>query len=722
MASSVTFSVLGPLDVTAGGVPVNLGGIRSQRVLAVLLLRANQTVPLQDLVSSVWEDDPPRTAEHQVRKIVSDLRLRIPGGAAFLRTSVAGYRAAVADGQLDLRLFEQCLDEARAARASGDVRREAERLTTALRPWRGTPLEGLDLPALRSLVAALLERRLAARERLMELWIEFGEAHEAVEQLTTMSGEHPLREHLHALLMQALAACGRQAEAIEVFHRLRRLLTQKLGIEPGPEVRRRYRQIVESGAGHVTAAPPVPSVAPAAPATLPYDIPDFIGRKRELDALMNTVSRTGDTALTIITLDGMAGVGKTALAVHAAHRLADRYPDGRLFIDLGGFSTDGRDPVQPFDALGRLLRALGLPAEQVPHALADRIALWRTHTASRRLLLVLDNAANAGQVEPLLPGGGRCCVLVTSRAQPADLDGSVPVSLHPLAPDEGLALLAALLGTARTAAEEQSARQVVALCDGLPLAIRVAAAPLRRRPHQTLEDVALRLRESDSPLDELVSGGRSVRAALTASVHALSPGQQSLYWNLGICTGPDFDVYTAAALAALPPETAGRHLEAMLDLHLLVQPRPYRYAFRGLHRALVRAAAPECPAAAPEPLRLLEYYLTTAQRAARHFGRTCPPAIRGSSPMARPALRHTADALAWFDTEHPNLLASLELAEAIDHQRYRAVLPLTLLPYLRVRGHHDEELRLLRVSSRAARRLGDARLEHLVLTCLRAYH
>ncbi|MFS8201115.1 BTAD domain-containing putative transcriptional regulator [Streptomyces sp. CWNU-52B] len=642
--SAVRFELLGTLVISVGGKQLHLRSPHARAVLIALLLEANRLVPISQLVEAVWEQNPPATAEHQVRKIVAALRTRIPDLQEILVTDGPGYRIAVGDDQLDLIAFDRALD---AARRCDTVDDEAAALEAALGLYRGRVLPDSRSWVLASAAAALEDRCLSTRERLLELWLAQGRAQDAVGELIPLAAEHPLRESVSALLMAALYRVGRTADALHVYHDLRKQLAEQLGIDPSDVVNSRYQQILrnEIGSDHEPVAGPGRPTAPALPAgpprSLPHDLPDFTGREAELDRLLSRVTAdTTDTADTsadtvdtsdtsgaanrrsvrIVTVDGMAGSGKTALAVHAAHRLAERYPDGQVFLDLHGFSSYGA-PVGPRDALGTLLRTVEVPDEHIPVHLADRESLWRSLTAERRMLLLFDNVLSSDQVRPLIPSGPGCLVLVTGRPRLAELDGATPLPLPLLSPAGGLALLRRLLGGRRVDAEPGAAAELVALCGRLPLALRIVAARLANRPHWTLAYLAGRLRDDTARLDELAVEQRSVRTALDLSYAAVPRRHQELFRLLGAHPGPDFDGPAVAALAGLSPQRAESLLEDLLDARLLVQHTSGRYAFHSLVRDLARESAARDPYPAHGAgHRLLDFCLPVADGAARRDG------------------------------------------------------------------------------------------------------
>jgi DNA-binding SARP family transcriptional activator/tetratricopeptide (TPR) repeat protein len=697
-----------------------LGGPRQERVLAVLLLEANKVVPVYRLVDAAWGEDPPTTASHQVRKMAADLRRRLPSPATTIVTDGPGYRMIIADDQLDLRMFELRLARAKEAEAAGLLSNAVTQLEAALALWRGPALAGLDSPVLRASAAVLDERRLSATEHLMELRLSLGEARELCGDLRALLVEHPLRETLRRQLMLALYRSGRQADALHVYDEGRRLLAEELGIDPGTELARLYEDILRSDSrlDLAVAAPPEPERPPAAwtaepavtpPSTLPYDLPDFTGRAEELEALLNIVDKAPGSTPTVITVDGMAGVGKTTLAVHAAHRLADRFPDGQLFVDLHGF-TPGRDPAGVAEALSTLLAALGVPGDQVPIDVVARSAAWRVQAAGRRLLVLLDNAANTAQIRPLLPGTGGSLVMVTSRSR-LSLDGAMPLSLVLPSDADALTLVGRLLGEDRVALEPTEVAGLIEACGRLPLAMRLAATRLNNRPHWTVGYLVTRLRREERRLGELVVDDRSVEAAVGLSYRGLGPEQQQLFRRLGLHPGPDFDATAAAALVDVPRESAEVLLEDLLDARLLLQRQLDRYTFHDLLRSYAQAAVRADPQAERDEavLRLVDYYLHTADTAAYLIqpGRLRVELKLAHPPRETPVLADRAEAMDWFDAERLNLLAVARYCARHRLDVHTSHMPRAIAMYLLLSGQIQDEAALLDAGLDAARRLGD---------------
>lgn len=740
------FLILGSLEIWAGAERLQLGGPRQEQVLATLLLEANHVVPLSRLIDAAWDEQPPATAAHQVRKLVSDLRRRLPAGPETLVTDGPGYRAVIAPDRLDATRFEHCVARARKAEAAGERRDAVAQYQAALDLWRGPVMAGECGPVVASAATVLHERRLRAAERLVELRMELGESREVLDRLRALVAEHPLRESLRSLLMTALYRCGRRADALHEYETLRRTLSDELGIDPGPELAQLHQRILQDSADLLPPAepappPPAPLAAPVAPAavtpaaaavtvprTLPYDLPDFTGRGRELARILAAAEEPARGALRVIAIDGMGGSGKTTLAVHAAHALAEHYPDGQLYIDLCGFAPD-RKPLHPAAALDVLLRTLGVPGLAIPDDPVELSALWRTATADRRLLILLDNAVDAAQVERLLPTGPGALVLITARARLTALDGAVVFSLCALAPDAALGMLAGVLGRERVEAEPDPARALVQLCGRLPLALRIAAARLHNRPQWTIADMVDRLRDKGARLDQLELGDRSVATMIGLSYDTLPEDRRGCFRLLGVHPGSDFEPWAVAAFTDLPAPRAESVLEDLLDARLLEQCSAGRYRFHDLVRSYAFGLAQkhDSPGRRDAAVdRLLEYYLAAAHQAAdilqpgrRQVG--FGPSARGARRTAPdPAIRDAESALAWFDREYPAILSALRCAAGRGKDRYTGYLPNALVHYLRLRGRVDELLELLETAVAAARRLGDGVLERLNLMDLAA--
>ncbi|MFC7615136.1 ATP-binding protein [Actinokineospora soli] len=464
-----------------------------------------------------------------------------------------------------------------AARARSSAEETALGLYGALALWRGDPLAGVAGSAVVDRVrAGLAQERLAVTEEWAERELELGRHREILGELTALCAEHPFQEKLVGLLVLTLHRCGRQAEALQRYEECRRLLADSLGVDPGDELRAAHERILRADADAARPAPE-PTRPRRRPSTLPFDIPDFAGRAAEVDRLLGTTTARG----AVVTIDGMAGVGKSATAVRVAHRLAERYPDAQVFVDLHGF-TPSREPVPPAAALDTLLRSVGVPAGEIPAELDHRVAAWRAEMAGRRAVVVLDNAIDAAQVRPLIPGAPGCVVIVTSRKRLPTLEGAVALSLDVLPADDARALVEGVVGPAP--GERAALDELAELCGRLPLALRIVAARLRHRPQWTVADLVDRLRSEQQRLEELRVDDHDLAAAFALSYRHLDTDQQRVFRLLGVHQGADIDAHAAAALTGLPLRRAADLLDELVDHHLLEQRTRGRFGFHDLLR------------------------------------------------------------------------------------------------------------------------------------------
>ncbi len=611
------FNVLGPLEVHADATPSEFGG-KPGTLLALLLLHANSWVSVDQIIDALWGETAPPSANGNVKTYVWQLRRSLPSPACGQRIEghPGGYRIQVASRELDALALEDLARDGRRAMDKGDPERAAQHFGAALRLWRGTPYPELPAGIAGIATARLEEQRWEVCERFADALVARGRYVDAVALLQPLTAEDQLREGLWVRLICALSAAGRRSEALAAYQRARRLLHDELGVDPGPELREVQRRVL---AGEQLTTPALPLRSrprEARRSYLPRDIPDFTGRALELEALLAAGPRC-DRALRVAVMDGMAGVGKSTLALHVAHRLLDRYPDGQVLCDLRAHTDDrpvghsGQSgPIEPAQALGGLLRAFGVPRAGVPTGLEERAALWRATLADRRVLLVLDDAASAAQVRPLLPGDGGSLVLVTSRSRLAGLDGVSTLTLDLFSDLDALALFAAAVGDRRVHDEPSAAAEVVRLCGYLPMAIRVAAGRLRQRQAWSVATLADRLRESDGRLAELHAEDRGLSVMFAASYQHLDPAGQRMFRLLGLAPCEEIDVARAAALAGLPAGEAEQVMERLLDQHLVMQPRQGCYRLHDLlheyarETALATETAPQRQAAMARLTRL----------------------------------------------------------------------------------------------------------------------
>jgi DNA-binding SARP family transcriptional activator/tetratricopeptide (TPR) repeat protein len=636
--AAARFAILGPVEVYAGGRTLHGLAPRHRAVLAYLLVHARTVLSADRLVDAIWGVTPPGTARSQIHATITAIRrmLREAGCEHVLQTRAGGYVITPEPGQLDLDEFTELVSTPADGR-QGSV----DRIRAALRLWRGQPLADVNAEYAPATRARLEERRLAAVERLAELGLSLGHHQGLVEELVEHVEANPLREGLVRALMRALYRAGRQVDALSAARAFRATLADELGLDPTAAFTDLESAILRSdpsldaapGAGTPEATP---EPQPRHTNVLPYDIPDFTGRTAELDRL---VDATPDDRLAVLSIDGMAGVGKTTLAVHVAHRLAPRYPDGQLFLDLQAH-TAGHRPLELGAALDDLLRQLGVPAERVPAEPAARAALWRAELSGRRVVVVLDNVVDADHVLPLLPGASPSTFLITSRVRLTDLDGATTLSMDVMPAADAAELFVRIVGT-RAESEPDAVLDVLQMCGFLPLAVRIAAARLRHRPQWTVQYLADRLRNHRRRLSELSTSDRGVDAAFALSYEHLAASRQRMFRLLALHPGQDVEPDAAAALADVTPAEAESALEDLLDAHVLLQHTPGRYTFHDLLRehAYAAATAEETDEARRDALvRLIVHYLTVADAALR-------------DPDS------ADDGARWLDAERANLIA-----------------------------------------------------------------
>ncbi|WP_214409290.1 AfsR/SARP family transcriptional regulator [Sphaerisporangium fuscum] len=588
-------------------------GPRPRTLLALLLIGTGRYVSIEHMVAELWPADPPTTAATLIRGYILQLRRALGDltGETIL-TRASGYELRCPTDMTDVARFDTLTAQGRAALAKGAAEEAYLLLTQALALWRGEPYsDALLTTTVTAEVSRLDERRLTAAEARIEAGLLQGRGPELIHELQGLTGEHPLREGLWAQLIRALHAADRRADALDAYRRARQSLVEELGLEPGPDLRELHQAILE-GRSLADRAGPAPSgpedagrggvhsgrpaeESPAAsmprplepPLELPRDIPAFTGRQQDLSSLQRLMTDPGGSGAVVIT--GGGGMGKSALAVHLAHRLRDHFPGGQLYVDLQG-SREDLKPLHPAEALGRMLRSLGVAPMDVPPDTAEAAARFRSLTTGRGILVVLDNAVDTSQVEPLLPGE-RSGVLVTGR-RPLTTLGCAVHHLGPLSEQESVAMLAALAGQDRVTAEPEAALRITHYCESLPLALRIAAARLTSRPHWPLWWLADKLESEHHRLGELAVGDMSLRSAFTVSFRDLEsePSGQDLpplLRLLAISGHHDITAHLTAALAGIDIDQAERLLEKLLDTRLLDSPEPGRYRMSDLMRLVV---------------------------------------------------------------------------------------------------------------------------------------
>ena len=564
VANSVEFRILGPLEITAGSSRLEVSGTRQQVVLATLLLNANRTVSLTRLLEAVYGERLPSTSRSQVQISVSALRRMFSAhcGTPVIGTRDAGYIVEAAADQLDCARFTDLVARARASRDDGHLEQAVAYYRSALRLWRGPALDGIESRLVQDAASRLDEQRVSVNEARISLELQLGRHSEMVGELTELIAQFPLRERLREQLMLALHRCDRTAEALQAYRQARQTFIDELGIEPGAPLKQLEYAILTADPRLNPPDGPVPAWATRqqAPCLLPADIADFTGRAKQVEQIrQNLIIAAEDRtrlAVPVVVITGKGGVGKTTIAVHASHGIADRFPDGQLFADLRGASAQ---PAAPMEVLERFLRALGMPGAHIPDGLDERAEAYRNLLASRRVLVVLDDSASESQVSPLMPGRPTSAVIITSRSRLTGLAGAVRLDTDVLDADKSLDLLARIVGTDRVRGQAQAAAEIAALCGHLPLALRIAGARLSARPHWSLQQLVDRLADETRRLDELRHGNLGFRASISLTYENADEQTRRLFRLLALLDVPTFSGWLGAALLGQPVSLAPGH-------------------------------------------------------------------------------------------------------------------------------------------------------------------
>ena len=741
----VDFGLLGPVIVRDGARPVAVSAPRQRVLLAALLLSAGRVVSVDALAEMLWEGQLPAGARGALHSAVQRLRSTLgPSGSGLVDTRPPGYLLQIGDGEFDVRQFGVLAARGHAAAEAGLWAPAAGLLREALGLWRGEPLADVPSQVLRAREVPLLEdQRMQALGLRIDADLHLGRHDEVVAELRQLVAAHPLREHFHAQLMLGLYRGGRQAEALAAYQDVRRVLADELGVDPGPQLRRLHKRILDADPGLLLAAdgqlpgstpaalsppagPPSPAALdgprsaqqPVVPRQLPAATRHFAGRADALKALAGLAAEATEAshAVVISAIDGTAGIGKTTLAVHFAHQVAGHFPDGQLYVNLRGFDPGG-PPMTSLEAIRLFLDALAVPAGRIPASLDAQAGLYRSLLAGQRMLVLLDNARDVDQVRPLLPATPGCLVIVTSRSQLTSLvaaEGAYPLTLDVLTDAEAHELLTRRLGSQRVASDPSATDELLQLCARLPLALSIAAARTASQPTLSLASLTADLRDAGGRLDALDAGhaAANVRAVFSWSYQQLDATAARVFRLLGLHAGPDIGADAAASMAGLPLREWRAGLGELTRAHLLAEQAPGRFAFHDLLRAYAAERAHSDDSEAEQRAathRMLDHYLHTAHSAAVLLHPTRRPVtLAALQPGVKPERLGDADqAMAWFEAERRVLMAAAARALEAGFDTHAWQIPWALARFLDLRGSWHDWAVTEQTALAATERLGD---------------
>ncbi|SDO61305.1 DNA-binding transcriptional activator of the SARP family [Lentzea jiangxiensis] len=728
------FRLLGMIEVIGSKEQMPTPPRRQRTVLTALLLEANRVVGMEQLIYLVWEHSPPSTARAQIQICVSALRREFTraGVDAQIETRQPGYLLRVAADKIDISLFERRVAAADLAVRQGRLEDAATILRAALSLWRGPALNGAGA-TLQSKAIRLEEKRLAALENCVEAELSLGRHHALIGELHSVVTENPLRERLRGQLMVALYRAGRQPEALEVYRAGRDLFIERLGLEPSDQLRRLERAILTDDEvlrlDHEDRAQ-VAAHNVVSPHQLPAATSDFIGRQEVVARVQDVLS--GDhMTMHVVNISGKAGIGKSALAVHVAHRVAaETYPDGQLYCDLRGTHAQ---PATPAEVLGRFLSALGVMGSSLPDGVDERADMYRSMLAHRRVLVVLDDAASESQVHQLLPGSPSCGVIVTSRARLTGLAGSHLVEVDCMNSDDSRELLGRIIGRQRLESEPVAVPALIDAVGGLPLALRIIGARLAARPHWPLASLVGRLSDERHRLDELAHGDMVVRASLSLTYDGLAPEARRMMRLMSLLEAENLPSWTASALTN-DDHRSFDLVERLVDAQLVdvvgtdITGLP-RYRFHDLIRLYAKEQA-----AAHETLdtqltsveRVVGGWLAMAEQAHRRLYGGDFTLLHGHGKRWQPPAQHLdqvlQDPMSWLESEHQNLCAAVLQAADAGLDELCWDLAITLVTLFESRSRFDDWQQTHERALEAVRRAGNKRGTAALLCSLGSLH
>jgi DNA-binding SARP family transcriptional activator/tetratricopeptide (TPR) repeat protein len=704
------FRALGPIELWSAGQRQDLGTARARCILAILLLAPRTVVPVESLIDRLWDTRPPPKARESFSVYIARLRASLRqavGDNVRLVGHAGGYVLEVDPEAVDVHQFRRLRRRADALAANGDYDQAAALLREADGLWRGEALAGIRGDWVARMRDGLEEERRAAILDRVGCELAGGRHADLVGELRRLLAQYPLDETLVAHQMTALYGSGRPADALSLYRETRRRLVDEQGTEPGPVLSELHQRILgrdpRLAAVRLAGQRPVPA---ASPDTLPPEAAEFVGRRKELGVLTGEHGSVPGIAV----IEGMPGVGKTALAVRAAGLMSGNYPDGTLYLDLHS-GEPGNVSLDPAEALHRLLRMMSVPATQIPDTTSDRVALWRAQLNRRRAIVILDDAARPDQIRPLLPAPGRCLLMITTRRRLADLGDVSTLTLDVLAEGDAITLFRQIAGEDRAREADQVAA-AVRLCGRLPLAIQLTASRLAQDPELRLTDLVEELSQSSARLGGTGAAGPEVMSAFDLSYQALERGHQRFFRRLGASPCGSVSLPAAAALDGCTLAEAEKALVTLLDYHLLTRAPDGYYRFHDLIReyAAVRAARDDPEAEQRQAMgRLLDYYLHTAEHADRvlHPFRHRRPVAVSQPPAASPAVATEEDAASWLESEWRNILQAAQHAGRHEWKQKCADLTHALADFMEIRAYWDEAAAAHTLALEACRDLAD---------------